>query len=171
MSAIKKKNVQTRITLPRGLSEQQRELVGTKIIQMIKDRTRSGINAKDKPFPKYSTDYKESLDFKIAGKSDSVNLVQTGDMLADIEVLQHGNGYILVGYEMDYEEIGKVHGNVTGEYGQERSTGKTRDFIGLPYRMLRIAIAEAKDEAPTLQTEKDSIINNILSRLTTNNGK
>lgn len=169
MSSIKKEKVQTRISLPTNLTPEQRELAGKKIVQLVKERTKHGVSAKSKPFPKYSKEYKESLDFKIAGKSSTVNLSQTGDMIADLDMLQHGRGYVLIGYSMDYEDIGKVHGNVTGEYGQEFSTGKKRDFIGLPERLVRVIVEEAKNELPTLQEEKESIIGNILSRFNGNN--
>ncbi len=165
MSSIKKHNVQTRIDIPRDLSPQQRELLAQKIVQKIKDRTREGFSATGRPFKGYSKKYKESLDFKIAGKSDQVDLSLTGDMVADLDVLSINNRYIVVGYDMDYPDIGKVHGNVTGEYGNDKPVTSKRDFIGLPQKWVTILAEETRQEVPSLQSETDVAVNSILSRL------
>lgn len=169
MSAIKKKNIQTRIDIPSGLTPEQRELLGEKIVDKIRERTKDGLSATGRPFKGYSKEYKESLDFKIAGKSSTVDLSSTGDMLAELDVIKNNNRYILVGYEKDHPDAGKVQGNVTGEYGNPRPVTRPRDFIGLPKKWVDILAEEVKLELPNFEDEKKGVIANILSRLGSNN--
>lgn len=165
MSSIKKSNVQTRIDIPLDLTPPQRELLAQKIIQTIKDRTREGYSSTGRPFRGYSKKYKDSFEFKVAGKTDTVDLSLTGDMVADLDILSINNRYVLVGYEMDYDDIGKVHGNVTGEYGNDKPVTSPRDFIGLPKKWVDILAAETRQEIPSFQSEVNSTVNSILSRL------
>ena len=170
MSKIKKKHIQTRIDIPKGLTPAQRELLGEKIVRKIRERTKEGMSATGRPFKGYSKEYKESLDFKLAGKSDTVSLSSTGDMLAELEVLKNNNRYILVGYEVDHPDAGKVQGNVTGEYGNDKPVTRPRDFIGLPKKWVEILAEEVKLELPDFEEEKTSVIANILSRIGVNDG-
>ncbi len=165
MSSIKKSNVQTKIDIPRDLNPEQRELLARKVVQKIKDRTREGISASGRPFKSYSKAYTDSFDFKIAGKSSTVDLSLTGDMVADLDVISLTDSHIVVGYEMDYEDIGKVHGNVTGEYGNTIPVTSRRDFIGLPKKWVEILAEETRQEIPSLQSETDTAVASILSRL------
>tara|TARA_B100001971_G_C18266422_1_gene593064 strand:+ start:1430 stop:1945 length:516 start_codon:yes stop_codon:yes gene_type:complete len=168
MSKIKKKHIQTRIDIPRDLTPRQRELLAEKIVRKIRERTKEGKSATGRPFKGYSKEYKESLDFKLAGKSDTVDLRSTGDMLSELDVLSINNRYIMVGYEKDHPDAGKVQGNVTGEYGNDKPVTRPRDFIGLPKKWVEILAAEVRLELPDFEEEKTSVIANILSRIGVN---
>jgi len=146
MSAIKKSNIQKRIPLPADLSIGQVKLIADKVLQQNRENARNGLDATGKPFPNYTKHYKESLDFKNAGKTSQVTLTATGDMLAELSLLDYGLGYIIIGYSMDSAEAPKAHGNVTGEYGQESTTGKNRPFIGIPPNQLQRIITEVRSD-------------------------
>lgn len=164
MSSIKKSNVQKKIKVDPKLTPQQTQLLGRKIVDLIRERTSEGLGSKDEPFQGYSKSYKNSLDFKIAGKTNTVNLRQTGDMMADLDVLSIEGNTITIGYEMDYEDIGKVHGNVTGEYGNDSPVTKPRNFIGISDSWLEILTEEVLFELPQEQSERDRVVNTIFSR-------
>jgi len=73
-----------------------------------------------------------SLDFKAAGKSRSVDLTLSGDMLAAIELLGHKKGQITVGYENGTDENARAEGNQLGTYGQKSpNPKKARAFLGI----------------------------------------
>lgn len=166
MSAISKKNIQSSISIPSGLSNEFREELSRRIVEEIRDRTERGIDRNGKRFKAYSKSYKESLDFKNAGKSNTVNLSSTGDTLAELDVLSISNNSIIIGYDMDHEDAGKVNGIVTGEFGNSNPVTSGRDFIGLPDKVVRRLIAEISSEPEFTQTreESDSRIQSLLSR-------
>lgn len=163
---VKKTNIQTTINLPTSFNAQQRELAGRKILLRIKERTRSGLSAKGKAFPGYTKEYKQSLDFKLAGKSNTPNLTQTGDMLAELSVISHSQGKITIGYTLDHPDAGKVEGNTIGTFGQSTpNSSKARDFIGLPQSEIDLIIAEVKQELPEASNGQQSLVDGILSSL------
>lgn len=125
--------MKTRIELPKGLSPNDREIILEEVVDFIKKRTRKGKDKDNRSFAAYSKEYKQSLDFKNAGKSGSkVNLVLSGDMLAALDVLSHRNGSGFIGYESGTEENSRAEGNIKGTYGQRKPiSGKKRDFLGI----------------------------------------
>ena len=155
MSAIKKSNIQERIRLPSSLTLEQVRAVGERVVQQNRANAKSGLDGSGKPLPTYSTAYKESLDFKNGGKSSKVTLTLSGDMLAELSLLDYGLGFILVGYATDNDEAAKAHGNVTGEYGQSKSTGKNRPFIGVPSKQLERIIAEVRSQTVSERIGED----------------
>lgn len=96
------------ITIPADYKPADREIVGQRIIRFVQERTRKGLDVNHDSFVKYSKSYKDSLDFKIAGKSSRVNLEQTGDMVGTIDILNHGRGFITIGFEKGSEENDKA---------------------------------------------------------------
>jgi len=119
-----------------NLTATQRKDLGNKVIERIVDRTREEqLDKNNKPWktPTYSEAYAKSEDFKIAGKQKgTVNLTLTGDMLDDLKVIEHGVGYIDIGYKTSYSGAGKVEGNVIGSYGKPNPRPKlARDFLGI----------------------------------------
>jgi hypothetical protein len=115
------------IAIPKGLPETEKLALGEDIIEYMRKRTESGKDNRGGSFPKYSKEYMKSLDFKIAGKGSKVNLTQTGDMLADIEVLDIKNDKLVIGFEKGSLNNDKADGHITGWQG--RSDTK-RPFLG-----------------------------------------
>ena len=112
------------VDIPENISAFDRKVMAEEIIEYIRKRTE---NSKDKygiNFTKYSSEYMDSLDFKIAGKTSKVNLKQTGDMLAAIQLLSDKKGKLTIGFEKGTLENDKADGHITGNIGVKR------DFLG-----------------------------------------
>jgi hypothetical protein len=119
--------------VPKDLDDDQRAQLADDIIETIRRRTERGIDRTGSKFPKYSADYAESLDFKVAGKSKSqVNLTLSGDMLAALAVLDSKPGRITIGFEKGSDENARADGNIRGSYGGSPNSSKARDFLGIP---------------------------------------
>lgn len=83
-------------------------------------------------FPGYSAAYKNSLNFKLAGKTSKVNLTLSGEMLDSLEILQAKRGKIVIGYQKDSEMNGRAEGNILGTYGTNTpNPSKARNFMEL----------------------------------------
>lgn len=123
----------TIIKIPSTYKPSERLAIGAEIIDYIIDRTKSGKDKNNKPFPGYSKEYVKSLEFKIAGKSKgNVNLTLSGEMLESMKVLNHRSGEIIIGFDKDDENNGKAEGNIKGTYGSTTpKPGKKRDFLGI----------------------------------------
>ena len=121
-----------KIKLPTPIADQdKRAELADLIIERIVERTDQGKDKDGNPFAKYSKEYKESLDFKNAGKGATPNLQLSGDMLAALKVLDSTRNYITVGFEKGSEENGKADGNIRGTYGKPTPVGPKRDFLGI----------------------------------------
>jgi len=117
-----------------GLNSDQKDEVADLIIERIVNRTDQGKDKQGKRFPGYSKSYKESLDFKVAGKGKTVDLQLSGDMLAALAHLKKHdtNRSIVVGFENGSEENAKADGNIRGTYGKPTpDPKKARDFLGI----------------------------------------
>jgi hypothetical protein len=124
--------------LPSDYTISELEAIGQEFVDHIIKRTREGRGENMKKWSgkagRYSDSYKNSLDFKIAGKSKSgpVNLSLTGDMLSMLEVLSVSKKKIVIGYPgSDSELNGKVEGNRIGSYGGSPDSSKARDFLAI----------------------------------------
>lgn len=99
------------------------------------ERTDQGKDKNGRDFKEYSDSYKNSLDFKNAGKSKKglPNLQLSGDMLAALKYLEKEStrNYITVGFEKGSTENGKADGNIRGTYGKPSPVGPKRDFLGI----------------------------------------
>lgn len=104
-----------------------RQALGQAIIDRMESRTKNSKDINDRQFVKYSKQYRESDDFKAAGKTGKVNMTLSGDMLADVDILRDTPKEITIGFN-DPDESAKAHGHVTGAV---RKDGKARDFFGL----------------------------------------
>jgi hypothetical protein len=133
------------------LTIDEKNEVADLIIERIVDRTQQGKDKDGRRFSGYSQSYKDSLDFKIAGKSPGkVDLQLSGDMLAALAVLDKNKRStstpfeegskkrtVIIGFEPDSEENAKADGNIRGTYGQSKPIpGKARDFLGITDREL-----------------------------------
>ena len=116
-----------------GLNSDQKDEVADLIIERIVNRTDQGKDKQGKRFPGYSKSYKESLDFKVAGKSSGkVDLQLSGDMLAALDVLDKTSRSVTIGFEPGSDENAKADGNIRGTYGKPTpDPKKARDFLGI----------------------------------------
>ena len=110
--------------------ESLRQALGQAIIESVVERTQKeskDINGSN--FRGYSKSYRESLDFKAAGKSNKVNLTLEGAMLGTLDITKSKGKTIEIGWD-DPEESAKAHGHIKGI--KTKSGGKVvRDFLGL----------------------------------------
>lgn len=103
---------------------------GRRVIEEIKNRTqRDNIDKDGRTFKKYSKSYKESLAFQVYGKSSTVNLTLSGEMLANMDVVGTPARSVVIAFPSQ-EQNDKAHGHVFG--GGFRSALPVRDFFGLP---------------------------------------
>lgn len=125
--------IKTKIKIRKGYNKTQREIIAQEIIDHMIDRTQSGKNKNNDPFPSYSKSYKESKEFQIAGKSSKVNLSLSEEMLNSIKLLSHSDGELTVGFDKnDSRNNGVAEGNIKGTYGNKSPLrGKKRDFLGI----------------------------------------
>lgn len=133
-----------RVNINEAYTADEREAIGEMIVESIRERVQNnGTNKYGRALPGYSESYKNSLNFKIAGKSEGdVNLTLSGDMLGALTVLSHTKGSLLIGFENGTPENAKADGNIRGTYGQSKSVGPKRDFLGIPKDDLRAILAE-----------------------------
>ena len=142
------------IEIPDEYGPDERAAIGKDIVEFIRQRSEDGVGVKETargwknvPFPAYSKTYKESLDFKIAGKTNKVNLTLSGDMLIALDVLNHRPGEITIGYRKgDREENDKAEGNITGSYGGSPNPKKARNFLGISASDLREILDQYKGD-------------------------
>lgn len=129
--------MKTKIKIPKKYNPEEREAIALDILEKIVERTQKGLDKDGQKFPNYSKSYKESLNFKIGGKSSKVDLTLSGDMLADMKLLSHKSGELTIGFENGTESNGKAEGNIKGTYGQRTPImGKARDFLGVQKKEL-----------------------------------
>lgn len=90
-----------------GYSEAERRQIAIEIINFIQDRTRAGQGIGGKTFrnsagqPRYSENYTETREFKIAGKNAAdINLSLTGDMVDSVDIIDVSSiGQVVIGFE------------------------------------------------------------------------
>jgi hypothetical protein len=147
-----------RIDIPEHFTPAQREYIADEIIEHIKTRSESGKDKNGRAFKRYSKSYKESIDFEIAGKTAKVDLTLSGDMLADLSLLSHKKGSILIGYENGTEENARADGNITGSYGRKSGNiKKARDFLGIQPNKLKGIIKKVPDRVSLLGLIREAI--------------
>ena len=130
-----------------GLNSDQKDEVADLIIERIVNRTDQGKDKDGRKFAGYSKSYKESLDFKVAGKTNKVDLQLSGDMLAALSVLDQTSRSVVIGFERGSEENAKADGNIRGTYGKPTpDPKKARDFLGITDRELSKIINLVKDQ-------------------------
>jgi hypothetical protein len=117
-----------------------KQLYGQRVVDMIVERTHSGIDRQGRSLGTYSKAYKDSLVFGIYGKSNPVNLTLTGDMLESLNA-KNGKYTITVQLEGDLNK-GKAQGHITGILGKY-GRAKPRDFLGLPEGLLKSMFKES----------------------------
>ena len=119
------------IPIPGGYTPQEREAIALEVVEFIRERSQKGRDKDNKSFVGYSERYRNSLDFKIAGKSGKVDLTLSGDMLAALDVLKTSSRGLTIGYEAGDSINGRVEGNRIGSYGGKPNSKRARDFLGI----------------------------------------
>lgn len=128
----------TRIEIPEDLPPSVREQIGRDILKHIQDRAikeNKGFNqdtGREKKFPSYSKEYAKA---KGSSRSD-VDLILSGDMFTDMDVISHKKGSILIGFQNGSESNSKAEGNQLGSYGKSPNSSKARPFLGLSKKAL-----------------------------------
>lgn len=144
---------------------QTREDIANDVIDFILRRTSRGLDKNNRPFKSYSDSYKESLDFKNAGKTSRVNLELSGDMLTGLEVVNIGTaGFITIGYEEGTEENDRAAWN----RNNLRSSHPKRDFLGITDKDLNKILQpyrEINRQEQQREREIQERINNEASRI------
>lgn len=144
------------INVPLTLDSLGRQIVGQRIVDFIVRRTQQGLGINNRPFIGYSESYKNSDDFSTAGKSNTVNLTLTGDMLSDLQVLSHTAGIISIGYPPGSPEAEKAEW-----HRQPRPNSRTgsispvRDFLGISEKDLNDIVQNYLAQNPVI-TEIES---------------
>lgn len=148
-------------------SYEEREAIAMDVIDQIIERTKSGKDKNGNSFAGYSDEYKASQNFKIAGKSNKVNLELSGDMLDGLEIIENRDGRVVIGYGTHNSEGGKAEGNILGTYGQEKQVGPKRDFLGIQEKELDAILAKypAGTEESERRASEKSLIEDEAVRL------
>ena len=119
--------------VPIQLDQQARLDIGNRVVDFIRQRTEKGLDKNNRPFKGYSTSYIESLDFKNAGKSRTVDLQLSGDMLTDLDIISTTTpGFITIGYEAGTEENNRA----AWQRNNTRPNFPKRDFLGIAQKDL-----------------------------------
>ena len=158
------------ISIPKNLDATKRQLLAREVIDFIVERTQNGMDKNNESFKKayntksgnYSKGYKNSLDYSIAGKSDKIDLTLSGDMLADLSMVDDRPGKMVIGYHRGYSDMGKVEGNVLGTYGQSSPVSPPRDFLGITQQDLERIVSKYKEfplEESVIQGYAEDVLN------------
>lgn len=139
-------------------SPAQRNIIGKKIVEKIRQRTNSGLDVNGVPF-------------RYAPNSEFVgnNLTLTGDMLTMLDVVSISNG-IVIGYsELSSQEALQAEGHQ--EAFQSRGLWKKR-FIGLSSSEKDLVLAQARAEfEDEFVQQKSSFIDSFINNLIRSQGE
>lgn len=134
--------------------------IAQRVLDHIADRTADGIDVDGNAFAPYSSEYTESAEFILSGKSaGQVNMELTGNMLASMDVLGEGPNTITIGIA-DPEQAPKAYNHNVGD------TLPRRAFFGIKHEDLVELIEDefGEDLASLRQTPEDqSTIRDIFS--------
>jgi hypothetical protein len=155
-----------KIKIPKTLKPKERVQIAEVVINHIINRTVAGQDKNNNDFPKYTAKYAEE---KGVGVGD-VDLILSGEMLEEIVPLDHGPGYITIGYKNPSKELaGKVEGNRTGSYGGEPNKSKARDFLGIASDDLEVLLDAYQDDeedlGPLTEEELDALSRQLAEEL------
>jgi hypothetical protein len=138
------------------------------VIDRIVERTQSGRDVENKIFSeKYSTAYKNSLPFKVYGKTNKVNMTLTGDMIQSIDKIDESRDTATIGITGD-ENILKAFAHITGFEGHPHLDGqvKPRDFFGISQKEIDKITDKFKPDTDKGRTANDAkLIEKILNVL------
>lgn len=135
------------------ISNKITEVIAEDIIDFIIERTKSGKGKDGERFPGYSAEYKKSLEFKIAGKTNKVDLTLSGEMLDSIEIIEAKNGKIKFGYSSSNPMAGRAEGNMIGSYGGKPNPGKERRFLEISQKELSRIVQKVGELPDKIQSD------------------
>jgi len=143
----------------------QRKLISKEVIDFIVKRTKKGLGINGKPWTgkaaRYEPSYKESVNFKAAGKGGKVNLTLSRDMLSAIKDLKSSKGELKIGYDAGTKDNAKAEGNQLGTYGQKTPiSGKARPFLDITQKDLKTILSKYPVR------DKEKLDQTVQSRLT-----
>ena len=137
---------------------------GELVCDFIRERSASGLSWEGRQFQGYSEAYMKSFEFQIAGKSSNVDLRLTGDMLADVQVVDIINSMIVIGYPDSYGELPKVINHLIGDTVPERNfLGITKGKLTEIEELIELEYGTPR-EAVSIDTQQESVIDSILRR-------
>lgn len=123
---------------------------GNRLVDVILDRTDSGVDKNGRPFKKYSKAYKKSDAFAAYNKTDEVNLELTGAMKSDLSIISVGRSTVTLGFtDSEQEEKALRHINGDGV--------PVRDFFGVPDEVQR----EILEDIIKQHNENDNILETV----------
>ena len=114
------------VRVPRNFNARARDILADEIIAFIRRRTKNGLNINNKPFKQYSSSYQNSIEFTATGKSNTVNLTLTDDMLSSMVVKGSGVGFIRIGLSDSF---------ANDKASWNRQNG--REFLGIAQKDLK----------------------------------
>lgn len=121
---------QSRIVfIPEGYPPQVREQIGRDIVDKIKRRTAQGLDVNNGLFAGYSPNY---------DKRGTVNLRVSGDMLAGLTVLSHGDGFVRIGF--DSQGANDKAAFIQQPRGEKVGRQPVRQFVGISQQDLNIIL-------------------------------
>jgi hypothetical protein len=124
-----------KVEVPKEYSPTEREDFGVLVADYIRERTAKGVGVRD------------GATYKFAGKSKGkVDLVLSGDMLAELDVLRTKPGEVVVGFENGTEANDKAEGNILGSYGGDPNPKRARNFLGLTSREVEALVRKFERE-------------------------
>ena len=143
--------MRTKVKIETSLKPKERIALSDSIIAYIQNRTMDGLDKNLEKFEKYKKEYAA---FK---GSSNVDLVLSGSMLNDLQLLSHANGELTIGFKNGSESNGKAEGNIKGTYGQPKPVQKPRDFLGVSSAEVKALMQEiplGKDDLADLSDDE-----------------
>lgn len=151
------------INIPKNFNATQREAIGLEIVNFIVDRTEKGLDINGNAFAGYTQGYKETLEYKIGHGADStVNLRLSGEMLGSISIINHGVGFIKLGF--DDSEAAKKAKWIQSPTGQKAGKQPPRKFLGISEKDLNRILEKYKDESAAFNTNATRSLSEDLVR-------
>jgi transposase-like protein len=137
------------------------------VIDKIVERTQSSRDVNGKVFDAYSKSYKESLAFKVFGKSNKVDMTLTGDMLGSIDKLDETRDTATIAITGD-DNILKAFAHITSFEGHKYLDGKVpkRDFFGVTEKEIDSIVSNfTPDQSPEATANDAAIVSKLLNVL------
>lgn len=167
---LKKEEVSTEINLEQILgklssNENVRAVFFEAALDKLQKRLDEGRGV-DGKLTAYSKEYKDSLAFKVFGKTNTVNMQLTGDMLTAVNELDSKPGKMKIGIDDDIEAA-KAYGHMTGMKGHPTLAGKApvRNWFGWTDKELKEIANAIKPEVSKRNTLSDEKALLLLDRL------
>lgn len=129
-------------------------------------RLDSGKNINGASLGKYSKSYINSLAFHVFGKSKTVNMQLTGDMVNDIEIKKQSDKMLEIGFGSE-ENSQKAYGHMTGFKGHPTLEGKVakREWFGWSDKELEAIAKDMRPEVSAKEAVSDAKVLGLLERL------